>query len=78
MAMTFGIHVGHLGGPMPELRRLWRVADEAGFNWFSVFDHIAFRRGPYDWGAVEAFATRVLPGFGVARPSGDTARRGQP
>jgi hypothetical protein len=27
MTMTFGIHVGHLGGPMDELRKLWRFAD---------------------------------------------------
>ena len=37
--MKFGIHVGHLGGPLDELRRLWRFADERGFDWFSVSDH---------------------------------------
>jgi probable F420-dependent oxidoreductase len=37
--MRFGIHVGHLGGPIDELRRLWRFADESGFDWFSVSDH---------------------------------------
>lgn len=37
--MRFGIHVGHLGGPLDELRRLWRFADETGFDWFSVSDH---------------------------------------
>ncbi len=37
--MRFGIHVGHLGGPLDELRKLWRFADEHGFDWFSVSDH---------------------------------------
>jgi alkanesulfonate monooxygenase SsuD/methylene tetrahydromethanopterin reductase-like flavin-dependent oxidoreductase (luciferase family) len=37
--MRFGIQVGHLGGPLDELRRLWRFADEQGFDWFSVSDH---------------------------------------
>lgn len=37
--MRFGIQVGHLGGPLDELRRLWRFADEHGFDWFSVSDH---------------------------------------
>ena len=37
--VKFGIHVGHLGGPLDELRRLWRFADDRGFEWFSVSDH---------------------------------------
>lgn len=37
--MKFGIQVGHLGGPLDELRRLWRFADDHGFDWFSVSDH---------------------------------------
>lgn len=37
--MKFGIQVGHLGGPLDELRRLWRFADGHGFDWFSVSDH---------------------------------------
>jgi alkanesulfonate monooxygenase SsuD/methylene tetrahydromethanopterin reductase-like flavin-dependent oxidoreductase (luciferase family) len=44
MAMTFGIHVGHMGGPMDELRRLWRFADQRGFDWFSASDH--FQESP--------------------------------
>ena len=35
MAMTFGIHIGHMGGPMSEMRRLWKFADERGFDWRS-------------------------------------------
>src|SRR5688500_12211843 len=23
MAMTFGIHIGHMGGPLDEMRKLW-------------------------------------------------------
>jgi alkanesulfonate monooxygenase SsuD/methylene tetrahydromethanopterin reductase-like flavin-dependent oxidoreductase (luciferase family) len=37
--MKFGIQVGHLGGPLEDLRRLWRFAEERGFDWFSVSDH---------------------------------------
>ncbi|HEV8615268.1 MAG TPA: hypothetical protein VGU22_07215 [Methylomirabilota bacterium] len=29
MAMTFGIHIGHMGGPLSEMRRVWKFADEA-------------------------------------------------
>jgi alkanesulfonate monooxygenase SsuD/methylene tetrahydromethanopterin reductase-like flavin-dependent oxidoreductase (luciferase family) len=53
MAMTFGIHVGHMGGPLPELRRLWRFADEAGFDWFSVSDH--FQESPPRGGDIDCF-----------------------
>ena len=34
MAMSFGIHIGHMGGPLEEMRRLWKFADSAGFDWF--------------------------------------------
>jgi F420-dependent oxidoreductase-like protein len=44
MGMTFGIHIGWLGGPLDEMRRLWRFADERGFDWFSVCDH--FQESP--------------------------------
>ncbi|HEV8310379.1 MAG TPA: LLM class flavin-dependent oxidoreductase [Methylomirabilota bacterium] len=53
MAMTFGIHVGHLGGPLSELRRLWRFADERGFDWFSVSDH--FQESPPQGGDGDCF-----------------------
>ncbi len=51
MAMTFGVHVGHLGGPLSELRRLWRFADEAGFDWFSASDH--FQESPPQGGDLD-------------------------
>jgi probable F420-dependent oxidoreductase len=53
MTMTFGIHVGHLGGPMAELSRLWRFADERGFDWFSVSDH--FQESPPQGGDGDCF-----------------------
>jgi len=40
MAMTFGIHIGHMGGPLDEMRKLWKFADANGFDWFSVSDHL--------------------------------------
>lgn len=53
MAMTFGIHVGHMGGPLAEMRRLWRFADAAGFDWFSVSDH--FQESPPQGGDLDDF-----------------------
>lgn len=53
MSMTFGVHVGHLGGPLDELRRLWRFADAAGFDWFSVSDH--FQESPPQGGDGNCF-----------------------
>jgi F420-dependent oxidoreductase-like protein len=53
MKMTFGIHVGHLAGPMDELRRLWKFADDRGFDWFSVSDH--FQESPPQGGDRDCF-----------------------
>jgi alkanesulfonate monooxygenase SsuD/methylene tetrahydromethanopterin reductase-like flavin-dependent oxidoreductase (luciferase family) len=39
MALKLGIHAGPQNLPMPDLSRLWRRADEAGFHWVSVWDH---------------------------------------
>ena len=48
--MNFGIHIGHMGGPLAEMRKLWKFADARGFDWFSVSDHFQesppFRCGP--------------------------------
>ncbi len=66
--MRFGIHVGHLGGPLDELRRLWRFADERGFDWFSVSDH--FQETPGQGGGepcLESVAT-------LAAAAADTRR----
>ena len=51
--MTFGIHVGHLGGPLDEMRRLWKFADDRGFDWFSVSDH--FQESPPKGGDLDCF-----------------------
>ncbi|MGI8553617.1 MAG: LLM class flavin-dependent oxidoreductase [Dehalococcoidia bacterium] len=40
MRMTFGIHIGPQDATIQDLRRLWRFADESGFAWVSVWDHI--------------------------------------
>lgn len=37
--MKFGVHIGPQNIAMDELRRLWRWADTAGFDWISVWDH---------------------------------------
>jgi alkanesulfonate monooxygenase SsuD/methylene tetrahydromethanopterin reductase-like flavin-dependent oxidoreductase (luciferase family) len=38
--MKFGIHAGPQDCTLDDLRRLWRVADERGFHWCSVWDHL--------------------------------------
>ena len=38
--MRFGIHAGPQDCTVADLRRLWRVADEQGFHWCSVWDHL--------------------------------------
>jgi alkanesulfonate monooxygenase SsuD/methylene tetrahydromethanopterin reductase-like flavin-dependent oxidoreductase (luciferase family) len=38
--MRFGIHAGPQDCTLAELRRLWRFADERGFHWCSVWDHL--------------------------------------
>ncbi len=53
MGLSFGIHVGHLGGPLDELRRLWRFADRRGFDWFSTSDH--FQESPPQGGDGDCF-----------------------
>ncbi|HEX9821259.1 MAG TPA: LLM class flavin-dependent oxidoreductase [Methylomirabilota bacterium] len=53
MAMTFGIHIGHLGGPLDEMRKLWKFADTTGFDWFSVSDH--FQESPPRGGEIDCF-----------------------
>ena len=53
MSMTFGIHIGHMGGPLEEMRRLWKFADAQGFDWFSVSDH--FQESPPRGGDIDCF-----------------------
>ena len=38
--MRFGIHAGPQDCTLDDLKRLWRIADEAGFHWCSVWDHL--------------------------------------
>jgi alkanesulfonate monooxygenase SsuD/methylene tetrahydromethanopterin reductase-like flavin-dependent oxidoreductase (luciferase family) len=59
MTMTFGIHVGHMGGPLEEMRRLWQFADANGFDWFSASDH--FQESPPQGGDLPCYeATTVM------------------
>ena len=39
MSFKFGIHAGPQDLTMEELQRLWKRADESGFDWGSVWDH---------------------------------------
>jgi F420-dependent oxidoreductase-like protein len=38
--MRFGIHAGPQDCTLHDLRRLWRHADDHGFHWCSVWDHL--------------------------------------
>jgi len=38
--MRFGLHAGPQDCTITDLRRLWRIADEQGFHWCSVWDHL--------------------------------------
>ena len=58
MALTFGIHIGHMGGPLEEMRRLWRFADARGFDWFSVSDH--FQESPPQGGGLDCFESVAI------------------
>ncbi|GIW12676.1 MAG: monooxygenase [Tepidiforma sp.] len=37
--MNFGLHIGQQNIGIDELRRLWKWADTAGFDWVDVWDH---------------------------------------
>src|SRR5262245_12797093 len=51
--MKFGIHIGHMGGPLAEMRKLWKFADAKGFDWFSVSDH--FQESPPRGGEMDCY-----------------------
>jgi alkanesulfonate monooxygenase SsuD/methylene tetrahydromethanopterin reductase-like flavin-dependent oxidoreductase (luciferase family) len=67
-AMNFGIHVGHVGGPLGEMRRLWQFADANGLDWCSVSDH--FQESPPrggDMDCYEAIATLAAAAVDTTR-----------
>ena len=37
--MKFGLHIGQQNIAMAEMRKTWRWADTAGFDWVDVWDH---------------------------------------
>src|SRR6266436_1090273 len=51
--MNFGIHIGAMGGPLAEMRKLWKFADAKGFDWFSVSDH--FQESPPRGGDMDCY-----------------------
>ena len=38
--MRIGLHAGHENSSLDDLVRLWKMADEGGFYWVSIWDHI--------------------------------------
>ncbi len=51
--MNFGLHIGQQNITMDEMRRTWRWADTAGFDWVDVWDH--FYEAPYEDGNGSCF-----------------------
>jgi F420-dependent oxidoreductase-like protein len=51
--MNFGLHIGQQNLSIDELRRTWRWADTAGFDWVDVWDH--FYEAPYENGNGSCF-----------------------
>ncbi len=39
MGLKLGVHTGPQNLDMDELKRIWRMADEGGLHWVSVWDH---------------------------------------
>ena len=40
MALKIGMHTGQQDIEIDELRRLWRFADQNGFDFLSIWDHL--------------------------------------
>ncbi|MCH7553074.1 MAG: TIGR03560 family F420-dependent LLM class oxidoreductase [Chloroflexi bacterium] len=53
--MKIGMHTGQQDCPFDDLRRVWRLADENGFAWVSVWDH--FYEAPYLGGGSPVYET---------------------
>ena len=51
--MNFGLHIGQQNISLAEMRRTWRWADTAGFDWVDVWDH--FYEAPYHDGNGDCF-----------------------
>ncbi len=54
--VRFGVHVGPQQCTMPELRNVWRTAEDLGFDWVSVWDHFYPAPSPEDGDCFEAVA----------------------
>jgi hypothetical protein len=69
--MTFVIHIGHMAGPLAEMRKLWKFADAKGFVWFSVSDH--FQEAPPRGGEMDCYEAIAT----AAAAAMDPASRGE-
>jgi hypothetical protein len=55
---------GYLRGTVKDAREMVAAFRDLG----CARINLAFREGPYDWDALHAFATEVMPAFGAKRP----------
>jgi hypothetical protein len=73
--MRFGIHAGPQDCSIDDLRRLWQLADEQGFHWCSVWDHlyvISDLTNPASPSFEGVAGVLIIPG---PRPEGHSAQR---
>jgi alkanesulfonate monooxygenase SsuD/methylene tetrahydromethanopterin reductase-like flavin-dependent oxidoreductase (luciferase family) len=57
-----------MGGPLDEMRKLWKFADANGFDWFSLSDH--FQESPPRGGDLDCYeAISTLAAPAVATPA---------
>ena len=59
MSLRLGLHTGQQNIEMEELRRLWRYADEHGFDFISVWDHF-YEAPPIDGNTPEFEAIALM------------------
>jgi F420-dependent oxidoreductase-like protein len=71
MSPSFGVHTGLQHTTVDELRGLWRNAEEAGFDWISVWDHFyaatAYAAGAEDYHSHEAVAMHAALACSTSR-----------
>jgi hypothetical protein len=72
--MKFGIHIGHVGGPLPRMRQLWKFADAIATLTAAAMDTFISGLTPRAPRAAPRSCSTASCS-GAARPPRDLARR---
>ncbi|MFN8035668.1 MAG: TIGR03560 family F420-dependent LLM class oxidoreductase [Acidimicrobiia bacterium] len=67
MTLRFGVHTGLARTSVDELRGLWRRAEEAGFDWISIWDHFYAADGSGDPLCLEAVSMHAALALTTSR-----------